>query len=139
MLTWTNISDEIDMIFSTFYRSELFTKKKPCFIINPIMTSEEKYNLIQRVNSEMSSTFYAIPTLGSIMTVIGRDIDNPELLAKIRRSLNDKLFRAKTTNREKELSLVDVLKPDYIQLNIKARTPEQAISIAASPLLLTKQ
>lgn len=59
------------------------------------MTSEEKYNLIQRVNSEMSSTFYAIPTLGSIMTVIGRDIDNPELLAKIRRSLNDKLFRAK--------------------------------------------
>ncbi|WP_273932257.1 BglG family transcription antiterminator [Lacticaseibacillus paracasei] len=130
--------DEIDMIFSTFYRSELFTKKKPCFIINPIMTSEEKYNLIERVNSEMSSTFYAIPTLGSIMTVIGRDIDNPELLAKIRRSLNDKLFRAKTTNREKELSLADVLKPDYIQLNIKARTPEQAISIAASPLVTDK-
>ncbi|WP_285172406.1 PTS sugar transporter subunit IIA, partial [Mycobacterium tuberculosis] len=38
-------------------------------------------------------------------------------------------------NSTNELHLLDVIDPDYIQLNLDASTPEQAISLCAQPLI----
>lgn len=127
--------DEIDLIFSTFYRSDLFTKNKPCFIINPIMTTEEKYNLIQKVNSQMSSTSFAVPTLNSVMAVVAKTVKKAETLNRIRRDLSDSLFKAKVVDQAAKLSLVDVLRESYIQLRVEAKDPEDAIRQAAAPLV----
>lgn len=128
--------DEIDLIFSTFYRSELFTKGKPCFIINPIMTTEEKYNLIQKVNSEMSEASFAVPTLSSVMAVVDHVVDDHETRGRIRRELAENLFNAKVVDPDPQrLRLRDVVTPAEIQLNIEAATPQDAMRQAAAPLL----
>lgn len=127
---------EVDLIFSTFYRSELFDEGKPCFVINPIMTIEEKYNLVQSVNSRLSSTTFSIPTLESVMSVVAHTIKDGAKVDHIRHDLSNSLFRMQVIPQKNNvLHLSDVLKSNYIQLNVQAETPKAAILKAATPLL----
>ncbi|QVI35078.1 transcription antiterminator BglG [Lacticaseibacillus chiayiensis] len=127
--------DSVDMIFSTFYRSDLFTKGKPCFIIKPIMSTEGKYNLIQEVNTRMSSSTLTIPTLNSVMKIVAKTIKNDKQLAQIRRELDANLFKPKVRQRTHKLALVDVLREDDIKLGVEADSAKEAIRIAAKPLV----
>lgn len=126
---------DADLIFSTFYRSELFAKGKPCFIIKPIMSAEEKYNLIQEVNTRMSSSTLTILTLNSVMEIVARTVKNTKQLGQIRRELDVNLFKPKVHQENMKLTLIDVLEEEDIQLGVKVDTPEEAIRIAAKPLV----
>lgn len=126
---------EIDMIFSTFYRSELFAKGKPCFVINPIMTTNDKYSIMQKVNSEFSTTDFVVPTLDSVMRIISNNVSDSDLLNRIRKELSDNVFKPKAVFNKHKISLLDVLKPEFVKLRIKATDFSSAVSIAAEPLL----
>lgn len=125
----------VDMIFSTFYRSDLFTKGKPCFIIKPIMSTEEKYNLIQEVNTRMSSSTLTIPTLNSVMEIVARTVKNDKQLVQIRRELDSNLFKPKVRQVTHKLALVDVLNENDIKLAVEASSATDAIRVAAEPLV----
>ncbi|MCI1986098.1 MAG: BglG family transcription antiterminator [Lactobacillus sp.] len=127
---------EIDLIFSTFYRSDLFTKDRPCFIINPIMTTDEKYNLIQKVNSALAGSAFAMPTLSSVMTIVDRVVADHGTRSKIRRELANNVFKVNSVESDpQQFHLADVLSTDEIQLQLVADTPQAAMKLAAAPLL----
>ncbi|WP_025024674.1 BglG family transcription antiterminator [Companilactobacillus nodensis] len=127
--------DEIDMIFSTFYRSELFAKGKPCFVINPIMTTNDKYSVMQKVNSEFSTTDFVVPTLDSVMRIISHSVDNADVLGRIRKELADNVFKPKAVFNKRKISLLDVLKPEFVKLKIESTNFADAVLTAAQPLL----
>ncbi|WP_125589002.1 BglG family transcription antiterminator [Companilactobacillus jidongensis] len=127
--------EEIDMIFSTFYRSELFAKGKPCFVINPIMTTNDKYSIMQKVNSEFSTTDFVVPTLDSVMRIVGHNVDNSDMLNRIRKELADNVFKPKAVFNKRKISLLDVLKPEFVKLKVDSADFAEAVSYASQPLL----
>ncbi|WP_334329544.1 BglG family transcription antiterminator [Companilactobacillus sp. HBUAS59699] len=130
--------EEIDMIFSTFYRSELFAKGKPCFVINPIMTTNDKYSIMQKVNSEFSTTDFVVPTLDSVMRIISNNISDSDTLNRIRKELSDNVFKPKAVFNKHKISLLDVLKPEFVRLKLKVTDFSSAVNMAAEPLLNEK-
>lgn len=127
---------EIDLIFSTFYRSQLFAQDKPCFIVNPIMTGKERYALVQRVNSELSlSTSLDITALESIMSIVSRTVKDLKKQNKIRHDLETDLFKTQERKQESKLRLSDVLNEKYIQSNMNVNSVQDAVEAAAEPLL----
>lgn len=127
--------DEIDMIFSTFYRSDLFTLGKPCFVINPILTDDDKYAIVQKVNSSFSSNNFVAPTLDTVMKVINNNVRNTDMLKKIRKDLSEDIFRSKPIFNVHKLSIKDVIKPDYIQLHTSYRDYQDAVEASLVPFL----
>ncbi|MBF5066248.1 PTS transporter subunit EIIA, partial [Salmonella enterica subsp. enterica serovar Istanbul] len=97
-------------------------------------SAEEKYNLIQEVNTRMSSSTMTIPTLNSVMEIVARTVKNTKQLGQIRRELDVNLFKPKVHQENTKLTLIDVLEEEDIQLGVKVDTPEEAIRIAAKPL-----
>ncbi len=128
-------TDDIDMIFSTFYRSELFTMGKPCFVINPILTDADKYSIVQKVNSSFSSNNFATPTLDTVMKVISNNVQDVEVLKKIRKDLSDDIFQSKPIFNVKKLSLKEIIKPEFIQLHADFENYSDAIKACFSPFL----
>ncbi|MCT3305051.1 BglG family transcription antiterminator [Lactiplantibacillus pentosus] len=127
--------EKIDIIFSTFYQSDLFTLNRPCFVINPIMTTREKYELIQKVNAKITTNSFSGLTFNSIMKIITKHVSNQDSITAIEKELSNAWAAPHSQNSTNELHLLDVIDPDYIQLNLDASTPEQAISLCAQPLI----
>lgn len=127
--------DDIDMIFSTFYRSELFTLGKPCFVINPILTDDDKYAIVQKVNSNFTSNNFATPTLDTVMKIINNNIQDTETLKKIRKDLSDDIFQSKPIFNAQKLTLKDIIKPEYIQLHAEFEDYKSAVEGSLEPLV----
>lgn len=130
--------DEIDMIFSTFYRSDLFTLNKPCFVINPVLSSEERYSIIQKVNSKFSANNFVSPTLDAVMKVVNNNVHNEITLKRIRKSLSEEVFQTHPVFDVKKLSLKDIIVPEFVQLNLNCNNYNEAINKSFQPFLNDK-
>ncbi|MCP0888012.1 BglG family transcription antiterminator [Ligilactobacillus sp. WILCCON 0076] len=133
--------NSIDLIFSTQYKNELFTMGKPVFIIKSVMSAEDKYNLVQRVYSELTDINSPVLTLDSVMEIVNKKIQNRKVTSDIRRELQSEVFNLNNKNRaltDNSQSLLDVLTKDFIQPNIDAIDAIDAIGKAANPLLEKK-
>lgn len=129
--------DSIDIIFSTFYRAELFTKDKPCFIVNPILTPNEKSLLTQKVHMALDRK--SSLSLSSVISVVEKYIPDQAVLDNIRNELSASLFHLHKTEGEfKRIGLLDIINKDMLQLNEEANNPKTAIQISAKPLLENK-
>ena len=69
------------MIFSTFYRAKLFANNKPCFIVNPIMTPNEKNILIQKVHLLVNRRNAL--SLSSVINVVQKYVSDKNILDDI--------------------------------------------------------
>lgn len=133
---------DYDMIFTTVPNMRLYSLKKPVYTVNPIMTINEKYNLVQEVqggNRNLSSD-YSFEELFSIIDKFATIHDESglrkELVRQLKQPKKNQLKNPPAKNAEKEdLSLVDILSPSFIQLTITSNSWEEAFYVAATPLI----
>lgn len=133
---------DYDMIFTTVPNMRLYSLKKPVYTVNPIMTINEKYNLVQEVqggNRNLSSD-YSFEELFSIIdrfaTIHDESGLRKELVRQLKQPKKNQLKNPPAKNAEKEdLSLVDILSPSFIQLTITSNSWEEAFYVAATPLI----
>ncbi|MBS4750945.1 BglG family transcription antiterminator [Carnobacteriaceae bacterium zg-ZUI78] len=124
-----------DIVFSTIPNYKLLETSKPVFVVNPIMSVDEKYDIIRQVYSEIGNKHFRLPGVETVMNIVEKyaTVHNAKAL---RRDLfkyfsnNQMSFETKHV-----LRLSDVIKQQYIQLNCPATTIQEAIEYAAQPLL----
>lgn len=126
----------IDLIFSTFYRAKLFAHNKPCFIVNPIMTPNEKSLLIQKVHMLLNRKNSL--SLTSVINVVQKYVSDQTILDNIYNDLNVTAKHPHHLEKTKRIGLLDVINPDMLQLNINVTSSQQAIRIASNPLIKDK-
>ena len=133
---------DYDMIFTTVPNMRLYSLKKPVYTVNPIMTIDEKYNLVQEIQNGLGnlSGDYQFEELFAIIdrfTIIKDEIG-------LRKELKRRLKQPRIYNPEDilpsvsgkdELSLTDILSPAFIQLNLATNSWEEAFYVAATPLI----
>ncbi|MBM7712929.1 BglG family transcription antiterminator [Enterococcus xiangfangensis] len=139
----TTVTENYDMIFTTVPNIRLYSQKKPIYVVNPIMSIDEKYHLIHEIQntSDISPRRYKTEELLEIIDKYA-DIKDKEQLGKAlesylhenRSSKSKGNVKAKATVNS-ELNLLDILKPEYIQLDVMTRSWEEAFYVAATPLV----
>lgn len=139
----STVAENYDMIFTTVPNIRLYSQKKPIYVVNPIMSIDEKYHLIHEIQNS-SEAPYRKYKMDELLDIIDRyaDIKNMEQLGKSLESyLHKSEFSIVKENKKyksfvsSELNLLDILRPEYIQLNVVARSWEEAFYVAASPLV----
>ncbi|MDB7485086.1 PRD domain-containing protein [Enterococcus faecium] len=139
----STVAKNYDMIFTTVPNIRLYSQKKPIYVVNPIMSIDEKYHLIHEIQNS-SEAPYRKYKMDELLGIIDRyaDIKNMEQLGKSLESyLHKSEFSTVKENKRyktfvsSELNLLDILRSEYIQLNVVARSWEEAFYVAASPLV----
>lgn len=135
-----SMEDSFDVVFTTVPNIRLYSLHKPVYVVNPIMSTTEKYNLIRQVYTEVGSLSFRLPSVEKIMNIVSKNavIKNKNQLES---ELYDYLIGSDNfiaQNQNSTVNLVDLLDLDTIQLRAKARDWEEAIYIAALPLLKKK-
>jgi len=133
---------DYDMIFTTVPNIRLFSLKKPVYTVNPIMSIDEKYSLVQEIQNSTRnlSSDYQFEELMSIINKYTKIEDEAVLRKELVRHLRQpKINHAKHKLNEKseitDLRLSDILSPDYIQLGLATNSWEEAFYVAATPLI----
>ena len=135
------ITFSYDFIFSTVQNVRLYTMDKPVYVVNPIMTPEERYNLIRYVYSNSKNMTIRFPRVSELMNIIERHsvVNNKKSLEE---DLYTYLSESNTLKRQVKINnavpLSKVIKPEYIQFGVAADTFEEAVRICAQPLLKDK-
>lgn len=130
---------KIDMIFSTESNLDLFSLAKEVFVVNPVMTSEERYNLLRKVYSKFGINKVRLPRVTDLVTIINKNTeikDTKQLEQELYTYLltpNDK--RIIDCNKIVEPNLSDLLEIKFIQTNVEISDYEEGIRKAAKPLL----
>ncbi|PLR91907.1 BglG family transcription antiterminator [Bacillus sp. T33-2] len=123
---------DADFIFSTI---PLDGKDKPVYVVSPILTDAEKENLLKQVNISMGTTTEqrtSVEALISIMKKHGRIND----LESLKKELKQYLYQpAPMVMAAHKPSLCDLLQPQKIQFIDEVADWQEAIRIAAQPLL----
>lgn len=134
-------SPKIDMIFATEANLDLFSLAKEVFVVNPVMTSEERYNLLRKVYSKFGSNKVRLPRVTDLVAIMAKntelkDTDTEHLQAELYTYLltpHDK--RVIDNNKMVEPKLSDLLQIPFIQTNVDISDYEEGIRKAAKPLL----
>lgn len=130
--------DDYDLIFTTFYAPRLFKKGIPVFIVEPILSKESSAELVQRVHQHFNSSYSSL-TYPTLMKIIRDNVKDEKAIKQI----GSQILNAMSANNPEEfeaddadlLSLVDVVRKSFIELDIKAENAEEAIRQAAAPLV----
>ncbi|MBS7576507.1 MULTISPECIES: BglG family transcription antiterminator [unclassified Enterococcus] len=136
-----------DMIFTTVPNIQLYTLKKPIFVVSPIMSTQERYALIQEVYSQYNSSYQQVFDVSKLFKIIEENtevMNKEKLLNKIDIFFNNQSARKITFQNENWISekqamikLRDILPPENIQLDVMVRGWKEAIYISAAPLLMS--
>ncbi|WP_414043935.1 BglG family transcription antiterminator [Macrococcus sp. EM39E] len=134
-----NVSRHFDYIFTTVPNLHLYTFNKPVFVINPIMTNEEKLELISMVKNETNGINNI--NMIELVDIIKKNANIKDEDRLIKSISNYIMGLGSSTNTIKSelvnqnIGLTDILKEEYILLNIDSNNWEEAFYIAATPLL----
>ncbi|MDR7078432.1 transcriptional antiterminator/mannitol/fructose-specific phosphotransferase system IIA component (Ntr-type) [Neobacillus niacini] len=124
--------DHYDLVFSTV-RLET---KLPCFYVKPIMTPNEKHNLVNEVYHLLFGTQYHDISLKELIQIIGQftTIYDEEGLKKELGHLT--FFKKENAYKEKQPLLEDLLQAETIQVIEEVFDWKEAVRQAANPLLI---
>ncbi len=128
---------DFDIIFSATSSSVILQLEKPIFIVNPVMTEDEKYHLVKRVYERVSSLRFQLPLIDDLVKIIGRHAsihDDLSLRQELSRYLSGRGHKALA----KDLRLKNVLKSNYISVIPGVDTIEDVVKKSAQPLLNDK-
>lgn len=133
---------DYDMIFTTVPNMRLYSLKKPVYTVNPIMTIDEKYNLVQEIQNGPGnlSGDYQFEELFAIIDRFTTIKDELGLRKELKRRLKQpRIYNSEdilpSVSGKDELSLTDILSPAFIQLNLATNSWEEAFYVAATPLI----
>lgn len=137
-----SFNQSYDVIFTTKPNFQLYSLKKPVFVVNPIMSHEERTQLLFDVNNETSANMSTMNVEG-LMQLIERHSNVLNEVA-LRSSLENYVQEAYTATLvdaednpipDNIPTLLDMIRPEFIQLNKKARSWEEAFYLAANPMI----
>lgn len=129
--------EKIDIIFSTFYKSDLFTMGKICLIVKPIMTSDEKILIAQKVHALLNHQYPSL-TLNRVLNTVEKYVDDKNIVRKIGMDLNDQAkinINSKERKYTSKINLLNVINPEMIQLNVEAENATDAVWKSGMPLI----
>lgn len=133
---------DYDMILTTVPNMRLYSSKKPVYTVNPIMTIDEKYNLVQEIQNGPGnlSGDYQFEELFAIIDRFTTIKDEIGLRKELKRRLKQpRIYNSEdilpSVSDKDELSLTDILSPAFIQLNLATNSWEEAFYVAATPLI----
>ncbi|MFS0933871.1 BglG family transcription antiterminator [Enterococcus casseliflavus] len=137
-----------DIIFTTKPNFQLYPLKKPIFVVNPIMSYEERTQLFLDVKFETSTSIKPnTVTIDGLMQII-QQYSTVTSESALRHQLEKfvqetcsptaSIMSQKEKKSKEPAMLLDMMRPELIQLNKKARTWEEAFYLAANPLIERK-
>lgn len=125
--------DQYDLLFSTV---ELETTL-PCFYVKPIMTPNEKNSLVNEVYQHLFGIQYQDISLKELIQTIGK-FANVYDEKGLKKALSQLTFQKKVEHqRGNQPVLNDLLKEDTVQIVEQLSDWEEAVKVAAKPLLET--
>lgn len=137
-----------DIIFTTKPNFQLYPLKKPIFVVNPIMSYEERTQLFLDVKFETSTSIKPnTVTIDGLMQII-QQYSTVTSESALRHHLEKfvqetcsptaSIMSQKEKKSKEPAMLLDMMRPELIQLNKKVRTWEEAFYLAANPLIERK-
>ncbi|MDN6640510.1 MAG: PTS sugar transporter subunit IIA [Tetragenococcus halophilus] len=134
-----NMELSFDMIFSTIDLPTI--SDKTVFIVNPIMDKNEKRELVNRVRQKFAIPSMMVPSAKEIITLIEPYINlKPDVsMKKIQNILEKNLFTREGLDQRRKPMLSELLTMDTVQFSDKKLSWQEAITLAAEPLLKNKQ
>jgi mannitol operon transcriptional antiterminator len=127
---------DIDFAVSTVAVSK---KKHPVFVVNPILTDQEKETLLKKVHALFDENIsqnakYSPEAILEIIKQYADIKDEQALIVALKEYFYKPLI---SKNRGRKPSLLELLLPEYIQIAAKIESWEHAIELASRPLLRT--
>lgn len=130
--------DKFDVIFSTTVTSKIVGANSPFIIVNPIMTTKEKFELISRVYELLYEDLLIDPRLKDFLIIVKKYVTNEQY-----KKIESDLFYESNSNYSnliiKERGdypvLSEVTTTDLIQLNVEASGWEDAIRKSTKVLI----
>ncbi|MDN6733287.1 MAG: PTS sugar transporter subunit IIA, partial [Tetragenococcus koreensis] len=134
-----NMELDFDMIFSTIGLP--YVSDKAVFTVNPIMDKKEKRALVDRVRQKFAIPSMMVPSAKEVITLIEPYIDlKPEVsMKKIQNILEKNLFTRENFSQRRKPMLSELLTTDTVQFSDKNLNWQEAITLAAEPLVKNKQ
>lgn len=130
-----SITKKVDILFSTVPITRFITQKTPFVIVNPIMTSLEKSNVIRNVYAQLGNPVLHQPSISTIIRTIEQYAeinDKPGL----ERSIYELFSNSKKERQEvSDPVLSEITSEKLIQLDVVAVDWEDAIRKAGQPLV----
>lgn len=131
-----SISEEVDIIFTSNYNTELMEVEQPLIKVSPVMNLKEKYQVKREVYMQLGNTFLRQPRVDEVIEIIKKH-------AKIssESGLHDDLtsyfsrLENFTKNDEGDLILTDLITEKLIRLKVSAENWEEAVRKSAAALL----
>ncbi|MCC0637741.1 BglG family transcription antiterminator [Clostridioides sp. ES-S-0001-02] len=131
-----NISESVDIVFTTNYKAEGLKTDVPVIKVSPVMTPKEKYKVTREVYIQLGDIFLRQPKIDEVMDIIKKyakvtseSMLSSELLAYFTQIEN-------FTSKEGEGPMLsDITNETLIKLRIKAKDWEEAIRQSASVLV----
>lgn len=124
---------DIDIIFSTTVERTILESENTVFIVRPIMTASEKYNLIRNVRERIGD--YQLPDIDKMMQIIEKHTTVDHMT-----ELKKELARYLTHNKKSYepvsmLRLSDILRPEYIKKIPVGKDINDIIETVSYPLI----
>lgn len=131
-----NISEPVDIVFTTNYNTESLKIDVPVIKVSPVMTTKEKYKITREVYIQLGDIFLRQPKIDEVMNIIKKHAKvtsesmlSSELLAYFAQIEN-------FTSKEGEGPMLsEITSETLIKLKIKAKNWEDAIRQSASVLV----
>lgn len=131
-----NISEPVDIVFTTNYNTESLKTDVPVIKVSPVMTTKEKYKITREVYIQLGDIFLRQPKIDEVMNIIKKHAKvtsesmlSSELLAYFAQIEN-------FTSKEGEGPMLsEITSETLINLKIKAKNWEDAIRQSASVLV----
>lgn len=128
---------DINIIFSTVQNVQLFMMDKPVFVVNPVLSTSEKYRLIRDVFTEIGNGVIKLPNVDSLLKIIEKNSeikDENQLKSELYKYLSYTVNDVETI--EPEIQLLDIMPDGLIQIDVEATDWKNAIRKSAQPLLI---
>lgn len=131
-----DISETVDIIFTSNFSSELIEIEKPLIKVSPVMTSKEKSQVKREVYMLLGNTLLKQPRVEEVMEIIKRysKVTSENMLHHELQSYFSQLENYNPKN-ERDLLLSDLTNENLIRLNVPAQNWEEAIRNSALALL----
>ncbi|MCI9978099.1 transcription antiterminator [Clostridioides difficile] len=131
-----NISEPVDIVFTTNYNTESLKTDVPVIKVSPVMTTKEKYKITREVYIQLGDIFLRQPKIDEVMNIIKKyakvtseSMLSSELLAYFAQIEN-------FTSKEGEGPMLsEITSETLIKLKVKAKNWEDAIRQSASALV----
>ena len=126
-----------DMIFTTVPNIDLYTLDKEVFVVNPVMTAEERYNLVKKVYSYFGSHQFRLPKVNDLIGIVEKNAQIFNRSQLLNDFYNYLLPLGNTSKKDvfSDITLLDLLTEETIQITGDYSSYENVLEIAAEPLL----